>query len=66
MPIKWIYSFVVLALFYSLVLAVPLSSEFMATPIIGWLNLGRLLFLGLHIAGPTLAFIYFLRQKNEN
>ena len=65
MNAKWIYTFVVLALFYSLVLAIPSSPDFMARPILGWLNRGMLLFLVLHIGGPTLAFIYLLRRRGE-
>ena len=49
----------------AIVLAVPLSSDFMARPILGWLNRGMLLFLVLHVAGPALAFVYLLRRRAE-
>jgi len=62
---KWLYALIVLLLFFFLVLGVPLFPEFMATPVVGWLNLGMLLYLVLQLLGPLLAFIYLKQREGE-
>jgi len=51
---QWLYTGIVLFLFFVLVLGVPLFPEFLATGIAGPMNLGMLLFLILHVLTPIL------------
>ena len=63
---RWTYALSVLLLFIVLVLGVPLFPEFMATRVVGWLNLGMLLYLVLQVLGPLLAFIYLKQREAEH
>ena len=44
---------------------VPLFPEFMATDIVGPMNIGMLIFLLLHILTPLLAFRYLKQLQGE-
>lgn len=59
---RWLYASIVLFLYAVLVVGIPVFPEFLAIPLLGWFNLGALVFLVLHLAAPALAFIY-LRQR---
>jgi len=63
---QWIYALIILLLFGVLVLGVPLFPEFMATPVIGWMNLGMLLYLVLQVLAPLLAFVYLKQREAED
>ena len=65
MQIPWIYTGVILSLFFMLILGIPLLPNFMGTEILGPLNLGMLVFLFLHIAAPFLAFRYLRIIKKD-
>jgi len=65
MQIQWIYTGVILSLFFLLILGIPLLPNFMGIKIIGPLNLGMLIFLFLHIAAPLLAFRYLQIIKKD-
>jgi uncharacterized membrane protein (DUF485 family) len=65
MQSQWLYTGIVLFLFFVLVLGVPLFPEFLATGIAGPMNLGMLLFLILHVLTPILAFRYLKQRQGE-
>ena len=65
MSTSWVYTSIVMLLFAVLVIGVPLFPEFMATGVVGRLNLGMLLYLVLQVLGPLLAFIY-LKQREAD
>ena len=66
MSSQWIYALIVLLLFGVLVLGVPLFPDRMATPVVGPLNLGMLLYLALQILVPLLSFIYLKQREAED
>ena len=62
---QWIYTGANLFLIFLLVFGVPLFPEFMATDIVGPMNIGMLIFLLLHILTPLLAFRYLKQLQGE-
>ena len=65
MSLRWLYALVVLLLFAVLVVGIPLFPGWLATPVAGWFNVGALIFLIMHLAAPTLAYVY-LRQRRAS
>lgn len=62
---QWIYTGIILFLFFVLVFGVPLYPEIMAIGILGPMNLGMFVFLLLHVLTPVLAFRYLQQSQGE-
>ena len=62
---KWVYTAIILFLFFVLVLSIPLLPNFMAIEVLGSMNLGMSVFLLLHILTPVLAFRYLKKTREE-
>ncbi len=61
---SWLYTLLVMGALGVLVLGITCLPDLLAMPLAGWFNLGMLIYLGLQVGAPALAFIY-LRQRRR-